>query len=203
VVGRKQTKIAFFFILFNLLLLIVACTSSKATDYFYYTTDSIQTGDIILRKSYGLISEIVVTQLHDSLNISHCGILLKDSGSVISVIHSLSKKVSDTDGVQICDLEDFLNDSHLESVKIVRYRNNPKIIAESAVGYLNRRVPFDEEFNSKDTSAMFCSELPIHIIRSIDGVDISNGAAKPKFSIFLNENFFREIPFVKFSKSRN
>lgn len=200
--GGKQTEITVLFILLNLLLLNGACTSSKTTDCFYYTTDSIQSGDIILRKSYGLVSEIVVAQLADTLGISHCGIIVKDTGNVFRVIHTLSKKVSEVDGVQICDLEDFMNDSRIETVKVVRYRNNPNKIAVSAVGYLERKVPFDEQFNSKDTTALFCSELPIQIIRTIYGIDISNGDAKPKFTIFLNEKYFDEIPFVKCIKSK-
>lgn len=200
--GGKQTEITVLFILLNLLLLNGACSSSKTTDCFYYTTDSIQSGDVILRKSYGLVSEIVVAQLADTLGISHCGIIVKDTGNVFRVIHALSKKVSEVDGVQICDLEDFMNDSRIETVKVVRYRKNPRKIAESAVSYLKRKVPFDEQFNSKDTTALFCSELPIQIIRTIYHVDISDGAIMPKFSIFLNENYFDVIPFVKCIKSK-
>jgi len=198
VAGRVQIKITNIIII-SLLYLTWSCTSpTNTTDLFFYSTDSIRSGDIVLRKSFGLISEVVVAKLNDTLDVSHCGIIMKDSSGIFKVIHSLSKKVSDVDGIQICSLADFMNDSQLETVKIVRYKYGESYkIAEWAKSYLNREVPFDEQFNSKDTTALYCSELPILIIKNCFNTDISKGAEKPKFSIFLQPDYFREIEFIK------
>ena len=162
-----------------------------------YSTDSLQSGDIILRKSYGLISDIVVMELNDTIDVSHCGIIMKNPDSSYSVIHALSKKVSDTDGVQICELDQFMADSKIETVRVFRFRNDTTgQIAAQAARCLKQKIPFDEAFDASDTTSLYCSELPIQIIRNAFKVDVSYGAEKPKFSIFLQPYFFREIPFV-------
>jgi len=186
-----------------LLFLLENCDfPTKTTHISSYSTVNLQNGDIILRKSYGLISEIVVAKLKDTLDISHCGIIQKDSTGKLYVIHCLSKKVSDTDGVQICTLEYFMNDSRIESVHIVRFRpDTNNIIISKAKYYLKHKTPFDELYNASDSSAFFCSEFPIHIIKSGLGIDISSGSQNPKFSIFLNKKYFDEIEFVKGNKN--
>lgn len=195
-VGRVQIKIIFLLFLGGLL---VACHSGKnyKNKDYVYSTDSIKNGDIILRKSYGLVSEIIAIQLHDTIDISHCGIIVSDAGHRFKVIHSLSKKVSKADGVQECSLDDFMSDSQPQTVKVFRFKNDhDNRLAQGAVSCLDRKIPFDESFNSLDTNYLYCSELPIHLIRTTYGVDVSNGALKPKFSIFQNPVYFREVPFV-------
>lgn len=200
--GRIQVKIVLFVIFISLLSLAEGCTSpAKTTDLFFYTTDSLKSGDIILRKSYGLISDIIVAQLNDTLDVSHCGIIVTDSSGSFMVIHSLSKKVSDVDGVQICSLEDFLNDSQLKTVRVVRYKSADSYkIAIAANDYLSRKVPFDEDFNPNDTTALYCSELPVVIIRKCFNQDVSKGFNMPKFSMFLQDNYFRKISFIECKK---
>lgn len=182
-----------------LLLLLPGCKSPKAetTESFRYNTSNLRSGDIILRKSFGLISEIVVVKLQDTIDISHCGIIFIDSKKNYQIIHSLSKKVSDADGVQICSLDHFMEDSKLESVRVVRLKiDTNHAVANKALYYLQHKIPFDELFDIKDTTSFFCSELPIHIIRSVFDIDITLGSNEPKFSIFLDPNFFKEIPFI-------
>ena len=196
--GRLQTKVKHFLSISFLLYFVMACKPVRdTTDLFYYHTDSVQPGDIILRKSYGLISDIITSQLKDTVNISHCGILDKNEKGEFYVIHTLSKMVSDYDGMQSCSLEEFLNDSRPETVRVVRFKNtNSKNIADNARYYLKEKIPFDDSFNIGDTTTFYCSELPIHIIRNIFGTDISFNAQKPKFSLFMNPDFFSIIPFM-------
>ena len=196
-VGRLQIEIKTFILLSFLSVLLVDCKSpSKPTDNCLYTNANLKSGDIILRKSYGLVSEIVVIQLGDTLDISHCGIIQKTKTGNFNVIHCLSKKVSDSDGVQICSLKHFLDDSKMESVRVFRFRaDTNSFIIKSAEYYLQRIIPFDEKFDAADSSAFFCSEFPIHIIKSGYHTDISEGSPKPKFSIFLNKKYFDEVRF--------
>lgn len=162
-----------------------------------YSTDSLQSGDIILRRSYGLISDIIVMNLNDTLDVSHCGIIIKEPNSGYKVIHALSKKVSDVDGVQICGLEQFMADSKIETVRVFRFRSDTQgKIAAQALRYLKQKTPFDETFDATDSTAFYCSEFPIQSIRNAYKVDVSYGAKKLKFSVFLQPDFFREIPFV-------
>lgn len=197
--GRLQTKIKRILSISVLLYFVMACKPVRdTTDLFYYHTDSIQPGDIILRKSYGLISDIITSQLKDTINISHCGIIAKNESGEFCVIHSLSKMVSDYDGMQSCSIDEFINDSRAETVKVVRFRNRKnKLIADYAQHYLKEKIPFDEDFDKNDTTAFYCSELPIHIIKNTFGTDISFDAQKPKFSLFLNPQFFNIVSFMQ------
>ncbi len=197
--GRKQTKVAKILVLIVLLYASNSCNIRRdTTELLFYCTDSIQNGDIILRKSYGLISEIIASRLNDTVNISHCGILFQDSTGNFNVIHSLSKKVSDYDGMQQCSLLEFWNDSRPETVRVYRLRSpNNNLIAEYAHNYLIKNIPFDEKFDSNDTTAFYCSELPVHIIENHLGTKIINVKSIIKFSVFTNHENFREIPFMQ------
>lgn len=196
--GRKQAQITKIITFTVLLYSAWACkTGENTTELFFYTTDSLCAGDIILRKSYGMISEIITARLNDTVNISHCGILCQDSTGNLEVIHSLSKKVSDYDGMQKCSLQEFWDGSRPETVKVYRLRNpNNNRIAEYAHNYLIKKIPFDEKLDLKDTTAFYCSELPAHIIEKAFGTKIWTEKSLIKFSAFMNPAYFREIPFV-------
>ena len=197
-VGRFQIKIGGGLICIGLLFLLARCSlPTQTAGAHMYSTDSLQSGDIILRRSYGLISDIIVMNRNDTLDVSHCGIIIKEPNSSYKVIHALSKKVSDADGVQICGLEQFMADSKIETVRVFRFRNDTKEkIAAQALRYLKQKMPFDETFDATDSTAFYCSELPVQSIRNAYKVDVSYGAKKLKFSVFLQPDFFREIPFV-------
>lgn len=195
--GRLQTKIILNISYIYLLFLIMSCNSSKTTDVFLYDRDILQSGDIIMRRSFGLVSDVIVATLKDSIALSHCGIIYKTNDSIF-VIHTLSQKVSDYDGMQICTLDDFLNDSKLSSIRISRFRDDrDKQIARKAKYYLEKRIPFDEKIDINDTTTFFCSELPIHIIKNSFGVNLIENRKTPKFSVFLDETHFELLPFTK------
>ena len=197
-VGGIQIKIVGGLICIGLLFLLVSCDSPAQTaGSRMYSTDSLQSGDIILRRSYGLVSDIIVMNLNDTLDVSHCGIIIKEPDSSYKVIHSLSKKVSDTDGIQICELGEFMADSKIETVRVFRFLSDSKgEIAAQALRYLKQKTPFDETFDATDSTALYCSELPVQSIRNAFKIDVSSGEKMLKFSVFLQPDFFREIPFV-------
>lgn len=194
---RKQTEIAKIFVITILLCTSFSCNNKRdTTELFFYCTDSIQNGDLILRKSYGMISEIISTRLKDTVDISHCGILIQDSTGNFNVIHSLSKKVSDYDGMQQCSLQEFWEDSRPETVRVFRFRNSRNyLIAQCANNYLVKKIPFDNNFDTNDTTAFYCSELPVHIIEKTFRKKIINENSIIKFSTFMNPDNFREIVF--------
>lgn len=203
-VGRIQTKINHFFIITFLLYLVGGCVSRPdTTDFFCYKTDSLRAGDIILRKSYGMISDIIVKQLNDSTNISHCGVICNDTTGQFYIIHSLAKMVSEADGMQQCSLSDFMKDSRFETVKVYRFRRgNGKKIEQKAINYLNQKIAFDHDFNMNDSSKFNCIELPVHIIKSTFHNDITSKKNKVNFSIFQNTEYFEEISFVQKKSSK-
>lgn len=158
----------------------------------------LQDGDIILRRGYGFISARIVETLKDTLNISHCGIIVKVD-SVWSVVHSIpgNFSLSKDDGVKVTSLSDFIDDAYDNSIIITRLkRNNANQIAQKALTYAARKVPFDYDFNDNDTTSLYCSELIFLILKNKFFLTPETLGAKknpPPFSVFTNPDFFETI----------
>lgn len=151
-------------------------------------------GDIILRKGRGLISDLIVSSLKDTLPYSHCGILVSEKNEW-KVIHSIARELSDVDGVQICSLNRFLADCDKQCYMIVRSRSATAglQIAKSARYYVGQNIPFDYQFNLADSSAFYCSELPIHILKYHCKIPINYSDKRIPFSLFTDTTYFRVI----------
>ena len=191
-----QSKIT----IFLLFLCLLGCSNKNRQRQEPYSLSPrdktlIKDGDIILRMGEGWISQLICKKLNDTIHISHCGILIHSDKGDFDDIHVLSKDVSDTDGVQRCSLDQFIADSQKGSIKIVRLKTDfPHILTEKAIYYLNKKTPFDYKFNLQDSTAFFCSELPLHIIKYHLGINLyPSPPNNPKFSIFLNKHYFIKI----------
>lgn len=194
--GGFQNKIICLFI--GLWILSAGCRESSRQIVSYTLTDHeksfLQEGDIILRKGKGFLSQFITDYLSDTLAVSHCGILVKNREGEWQVVHCLDKSVSDYDGVQTSPLDQFTGESIPHSLKIVRYKaDSLHIMAAQALYYLRMRKPFDKEFNIRDTSAFFCSQLPLHILKYGLHSDLPIGNNIPKFSLFLDKTYFRIV----------
>lgn len=150
-----------------------------AVSYYHLTPEEIaliQDGDIVLRHGFGLVSDLIVEQLNENYDLSHCAILCKENDSV-SVIHSVSSSISPYDGVQSQELAPFIRDSHKNSVIIVRYkkkmdRGNNAGVSARAKKYLTQQIPFDESFDINDSTEFYCTELLWKCIYNEFGDDI-------------------------------
>lgn len=150
----------------------------------------LQNGDIILRKGEGFLSQFICNQLNDTIDVSHCGIIIRNQDQ-LQVIHALSKDVSDIDGVQSCSIDQFTQESVKASTYIVRFKgDSTHLLASQAQYYLSIRKPFDRLFDLHDTTSFFCSELVFHILKTYLGKDLMQGQSTPKFSLFLNPEIF-------------
>ncbi len=161
--------------------------------------DSLQDGDIILRHGYGIVSDMIGKTLNEEFNVSHCAIVCRPNKDSIYIIHSVSSTLSDFDGVQACGLNKFMQESKPNSVIVVRYKQKNKkslsCISKRANYYLQKQVPFDDSFNIKDTSKIYCSELPWLIFYNefkddIFNLESPNEIDHKKFSAFWNKNKF-------------
>jgi hypothetical protein len=135
--------------------------------------------------------------LNDTIKLSHCGIVARDS-SGLSVIHTISPSISNADGMQQCSMEEFIADGRENSIAAVRFKNGSgQNITDKATYYLSKQVPFDIRFDLTDSSAFFCSELPIQILKDEFGFDVLHGKEpimkNCKFSIFFNLQHFEPI----------
>jgi len=121
----------------------------------------LRSGDIIMRHGYGFFSDAIADAQHDSNAVSHCAMVINESGN-IKVIHALSSSVADFDGVQEQTLQRFLNESKPKSIVVVRYKttfDTLNLLALEAQRYSKIQKPFDHNFNSVDTSSFYCTEL--------------------------------------------
>lgn len=124
----------------------------------------LHTGDIIMRRGYGIFSDGIIRVQNSKYPVSHCAMVLADSGRY-RVMHSLSSSVSPIDGAQTQNLQRFLNESVPGSILVVRYKNSSDticMIADRVRKYAEEHVPFDHEFDRTDTSKYYCTELFQH-----------------------------------------
>lgn len=194
--GYIQSQI----VLFVLSIFLWSCHDEGSLPQEPYLLSSgdkalIEEGDIILRMGEGWLSQFICKHLQDTIRISHCGILVKSAAGDWDVIHVLSKEVSDTDGVQCCPLDRFTAESEKGSIRIVRCKpDTTHILAKKARYYLDRKIPFDHHFDWTDSTAFFCSELPLHILKYHENIDLyPRSSDNPQFSVFLDKRYFEEV----------
>jgi len=160
-------------------------------------------GDILLRHGYGFVSDMIVETLNDSSGISHCAILTKIDKKWM-VVQSISSSLSDVDGVQSQDLKDFVNQSKMNSLVVVRYKHVKNDTDLARIGtrakyYLAKQVPFDNSFNLFDSTSFYCSELLWNVFKDEFHIDIFESKYRPKhydymkFDTFLDTSNFKII----------
>lgn len=162
---------------------------------------SLRSGDIILRHGYGWVSDMIVTQLKEQYDLSHCAIVCRD-GDSLYVIHSVSSSLSNVDGVQSQEINAFIRESQYNSVVVVRYKKpfdkDQSCIAGRAKDYLKKGIPFDNAFNINDSTEFYCTELLWKAILNEYHVDILAGKNNERkdhlrFDTFLDTANFEII----------
>lgn len=197
-------------IIFVLSAFLYACDGAirKQPGHIYtlseYEKSLLREGDILLRHGYGFVSNSIVKVLSEEVPVSHSGLLVQDPNGEFQVIHSVSQSVSDSDGVQMVDLDTFVRDSQPNSLVVVRFRglaNSPPYsqqISERAFYYLDRQIPFDYSFDFNDTTRFFCSEFIARVLSDIFGAHVleqmyPTGISvleRLKFEVFFRPDMF-------------
>ena len=193
---KKQSVKTLLFVVLLLILaglfsVIVKERQSNREQFFstYSLSDEevelLQDGDIILRKGYGIVSENIVAYLNEEYPVSHCGIIVKSNKGNYFVIHSVSGRLSEEDGMQICRLQDFCKGSIPNSIIVSRLKvDDHSCLSKSAKQYLLDKVPFDSGFNLDDQSKIYCSELLWKILLDDYGINIYPVNKKPQNRLF-------------------
>ena len=186
------------FLLLSILAGITACQKTKSIQTVPYrlTLEDkalLREGDIVLRRGEGMLSSFIARHLCDSVPASHCGILVREGGEW-QVIHTLSLDVSDTDGVQCCSLNEFMDDCMPGSICVLRcLSDSTGRMAAYARYYLAAHKPFDRKFSLADTTSFFCSELPYRILKDRLHIDLTPETGHLKFSAFFHPAYFRVV----------
>jgi len=116
-------------------------------------------GDIILRRGFGGISNLIYQYFSENSGVTHCGILNKKNQEW-HVINCESN--GEHEGMQLTPLNRFLKESHPNSIIVVRLNENEETVAlflNSANTYLEKQIAFDYKFDNNDSSEFYCTEL--------------------------------------------
>lgn len=158
----------------------------------------LQSGDFILRRGNGLMSSLIVQALGDPDGFSYIGILVADQDGSWQVIHSVSRGLSDRDGVQRDSLEEFTKKSIQASTSVVRLRSSleeREKMASRARELLTQQIPFDREFQLGG-QALYCSEL-LWMILPDEVRDTSMRYQEPfrviRFESFLDPSYYEIV----------
>ncbi len=163
--------------------------------------EQLKTGDIIMRRGFGLMSTMIADALDENPEVSHCGIIVKINHNFY-VVHSISKALSQTDGVRYDMLGSFIKQSKPNSVVVTRYKSlTPSMIKrlkDKTLYYLEKKIPFDHAFDLHDSTKFYCNELVRNIILHATGTDvykqIPEGTDRHvRFEVFYNPEYFGVI----------
>lgn len=187
-------------VLFILLsLTVISCKSEVSADYRLTEAElsKIRPGDIILRKGKSFTSNLITNLLNEQINISHCALIV-ELDSKLTVIQSISHRLTDDDGIQTQDLDEFISDCINDSVIVIRYKSSEQIkeqYIKKAFNLLEKKIPFDNDLKLNNGPNLYCSELFWEILPD----NFRNEAAIFKlnriiaFQSFLNKNIFSII----------
>lgn len=121
---------------------------------------ALEEGDVILRKGGNIVSGLIATAFPKGRGMSHCGVIVNDHG-VWSVIHTISGSISDSDGIRISSLDEFI--AKAEEGRVAHLKPSFPIerskLSERAFYYLAQDSSFDHAFDLNDSSRLYCSEL--------------------------------------------
>jgi hypothetical protein len=130
-----------------------------------------QSGDLLYRFGNGLYSAYFRSVSQTDQRFSHVGIVVRTSvNGPVQVVHAEADDVTGQGGVRMDLLSNFLMEAgdwavyRLHSEQVVR-----SAIAERALDYQRRAVPFDLAFDVADTTAFYCTELVQHCVNAALG----------------------------------
>ncbi len=131
------------------------------------TLESLQTGDLIFRKGYGPITDVIAELIETGpYDLTHCGIVIRSEEQVF-VAHSISNRSQRIDGVLLQPITAFLKASRPSNIHIVRWINYTQEMNSKVEGELNtliqQKTPFDRKANYKDSKALYCNEMIVKI----------------------------------------
>ena len=130
--------------------------SKKATSR-YPNIKLLKSGDIILRRGYGIDSIVAANFSNKEKRYSHAGIIYKDKNNIY-VIHSEDNKRKGFNGVVQEKLQNYLKGIKIWAV----YRYND-INSTKLISYILKEeqsnILFDMDFDLKTNKKMYCSEF--------------------------------------------
>ena len=130
---------------------------SKKVTSLYPNMQLLKSGDIILRRGYGVDSIVAANFSNKEKRYSHAGIIYKDKNNIY-VIHSEDNKIKGFNGVVQEKLQNYL-----KGIKIWAVYRYDDINLTKLTSYIleekKSNILFDMEFDLKTNNKMYCSEF--------------------------------------------
>ena len=148
-------------------LYILACSDGVSVqgDTIFPSDIQLKTGDVVFRRGSGFTSQAVIIAEHGGAY-SHVGIVV-DSAGVPMIVHAVPGEPDydgDEDRVKMDSPEAFF--SKVRAQRGAVYRHADSIVAQRAAQEAfksyRRGVLFDHDYDSSDTTKMYCTELVVY-----------------------------------------
>ncbi len=162
------------------LFAFISCTKKSETNsnlVAVLNSDTICSGDILLRRGMGLTSRMVLAA-DLSGNYSHVGIAVEHNGE-IAVVHSVPDEApaNEPEYIKLESLEDFFSPLKSNLNLVLRTplsSDSLNMVVEEAFRYYEKRVTFDHKYSLADDEELYCSELVFLSFGKV-GFDVTNG----------------------------
>lgn len=137
----------------------------------------LRNGDIIFRRG-GSVMSLFVNSVDNKGTYTHVGIIVQKDGNLVA-LHSVPDEApkGDIDRVKIESINDFFKGNKALNGAIYRTSLSADTllsVTNEALYLFEQRIPFDNQYNLEDSTAIYCSEL---LVRSFNKIkyDITAG----------------------------
>jgi hypothetical protein len=153
---------------------LAACHRTEKTHSILPDGCKLRAGDVVFRRGTGMTSRAVLTADVNG-NYSHVGIVVDSAGQAM-IVHAVPGEpdyAGDVDRVKMDTPSTFFSSAYASMGEICRPTNDTVAqgAARTALRLYRKGVLFDDEFNDKDTTKMYCTELIAYAFQHA-GVDI-------------------------------
>ena len=162
--NKKRNPLLAITALILLTLILILPTDSKNLNVASFSIPKtiLENGDIIFRRGTSFVSNMVL-MADKSSPYSHVG-MIKIIDEKYFVIHSVpAEEIDEKDLTKIDPLANFLKRDRSTAITIYRLKIKNDILANLAANcacnYALQKTPFDSDFNLKDGSRLYCTEL--------------------------------------------
>ena len=150
------------------LALILSSCSSTSQPAVLQSPDLslLQSGDLIYRLGDGFYAAYFKDFSETDKQYSHVGVVAKTIlGDSIQVVHAEANELTGQGKVQTESVSEFLKGANAYGVyRLKKEQNIRQAIADQALIYCHRGVPFDLKFDASDSTAFYCTELVMHCV---------------------------------------
>ena len=156
----------------------------------------LQEGDILLRKGYGSISDFIADFLNEKYPVTHCGWVVRGTDGSFHILHTISN--DSISGMTLESLDCYQQQSQANSLVLIRLQDQSKIqqVIKLAHQLLAQQVPFDMEFNDKNSDALYCIELMRDVFLDVYQKDLlPNRTNRHGIDVLSMANFFDTTNF--------